>query len=490
MTMPKTFEDYLKFSSRVTVKIRKSLPIDIQILFRAFEVEFSRIYFPTFDLCPRRRSLFLIKACAVGLLRSLRIFRFCLGNIIRPRQKLKPSPSAVVYLHFTRHLADALLPPIIAENQNHPVVILSEAQSSTFFSSDNVDAFVSWTHHIGITDLVLGVFNQFVNLSYVGWREFIKLRAKSRTGRAVDVALYRFYLAEYLQLFVAYRVIDRILQQIKPSSVVGVDTANSLVRLAFELSPRNSSSICLQGGLSAPWSTEWRFCNANIVCVWGEYFSKLIEQQGVEKSRIVVTGSPRFDTFFHPMVSKGSCDSTFSVLVLSTFNTDIYRQYSSRALLDQMKSDIMQLAADNKAIHVAIKPHPSETTADIFPFVPPSSNVTVLDRRSSLADALCRSDVVLSFGSTATLDALLLGKTVGLMGYPGWHWVESFAPVSTCRVITSRSSLISFLGDTKELASSADPTGALLAAGWISPGNSSSRVQSVISTRGGGDVKR
>jgi hypothetical protein len=429
--------------------------------------------------------MFRLRACAVGLFRMSRIFFFCVRNGIRRPEKLTAKPSTIMYLHLTKHLADALLPPVISASPSQQFIVLSDVISVEKGRELYGANFFSYINQIRLDDFVVGLlYNMAILFQTIFLHAFrFDISFCDQKRRAISSAYFRFLTAEYLSLHVARRAITRIFRRIRPTVVVGVDPANPIVRTIFDISNQGSHAVCLQGALSASWSIEWRFLNCDVVCVWGRYFAKLIESQGAPPSAITVTGSPRYDKYIHEISISNVSLEKIVVLVLSTFNTDGYQRYSPRDVLELMKRDILEVAECRPDIEFLVKPHPSEELSDAYRALSLPINVSILDGRSSLSGSLKRCNVVLSFGSTATLDACLEGKIIGLMGYRGWHWIESFSPLPTCKVINSRFGLEEFLRDVHVRDSHASKTGSLddiVEAGWLYRGCASDQIKLVI----------
>jgi hypothetical protein len=69
-------------------------------------------------------------------------------------------------------------------------------------------------------------------------------------------------------------------------------------------------------------------------------------------------------------------------------------------------------------IHLAIKPHPAESSAVYAPFVTGLTNVTTLGADADLAGLLGAADVLVTRNSTVAIDALVLGVPALVIGQP------------------------------------------------------------------------
>lgn len=139
--------------------------------------------------------------------------------------------------------------------------------------------------------------------------------------------------------------------------------------------------------------------------------SGLVEA-GIPSGRIIVSGLPQYDylTSFDSVMkrqevraSMGVGDEDIVILVLTQPDSQQDIIENNRFPSARLFQSLEECTASSSRIKWFVRPHPSQKN-DHFP------NIAPMHR--SLPDMLAASDVVLSKGSTALIDAIILGKPI------------------------------------------------------------------------------
>ncbi len=217
------------------------------------------------------------------------------------------------------------------------------------------------------------------------------------------------------------------LSNIKPSKIVSGDVADPLNRIYSNIAIISKIPIVeIQFGIYDSTSVEWRFCLADKIVVWGEYFSELFENEYfIPKAKIVALGSPRFDYLLSKkkdvdlILNEGN--KSKKVLFASMYSAiSSYDQSYDVRLIDSFKLMVAKVVSSLENIKLYIKPHPLESIEWIKKN--DSDNIIIIDKENDIRDYIPNVDAFITFGSTATFDALLDEKIVLLANTPNLIW--------------------------------------------------------------------
>jgi len=252
---------------------------------------------------------------------------------------------------------------------------------------------------------------------------------------ALDKVFYLLFKC-YLPLILPQAAIAKhILTRHRPALVLSPDTSDARTRIYTLLSKRlNIPCMDIQFGLAGDEAVEWRFFAADCVAVWGEASKEALLKQGVPESRILLTGSPRHDALVHPAESKiRESRRTLNlvagrkvVLLASTYTDSTHTEYSRPETLRKMKCAIFEAAEKIPEITLVVKPHPHEDVRETQALAGGAKNIVFADKTSDIRDLIAVCDAFVSFGSTATIDALIANKLSICPIFPGWPFSEEF----------------------------------------------------------------
>jgi hypothetical protein len=244
--------------------------------------------------------------------------------------------------------------------------------------------------------------------------------------------LFRCYLSQLIpQAAIALHVLTRH----RPALVLSSDTSDARVRLYTLLAKRMGiPTMEVQFGLAGDESIEWRFFSADCVAVWGEEGKDALLQQKVPTTKIVQTGTPRHDALVSPpaeVISRqrsalGLTDTRPIVLLASTYVDRTHNEYARPEVLLDMKRAIFDAASKTPGMVLVVKPHPHENVEATRALAGQAANIVFVDKASDIRDFIAMSDAFVSFGSTATIDALIANKPTICPIFPGWPFSENY----------------------------------------------------------------
>ena len=226
-----------------------------------------------------------------------------------------------------------------------------------------------------------------------------------------------------------------ILEQHRPTMVLTSDIADPRTRV-YTLLCRQMGipSMGVQFGGIGDEGVEWQFLTTDYVAAWGETSKKDMLRHKVPVERIVITGSPRYDCLVTVTEAEvkakramiGVPEKNTMILLASTYHLKTHDKYSNSEVLRSMKRAIFEAADRFPQICLVVKPHPLEDIRETRVLVEKSQNVIFVERQLDIRELTKVCDAFISFGSTATMDALVADKLSICPVFPGWIWSDFF----------------------------------------------------------------
>jgi hypothetical protein len=243
------------------------------------------------------------------------------------------------------------------------------------------------------------------------------------------------FFNSYVRGFVPRAVLARaILNKYKPSLVVTPDMADSRTRVYSSLSKElDIPSLDIQYALMGN-EGLWAFFNSDLVAAWGPSSKTIMMREGVPEDKIVLTGSPRFDyQTFSSNSRLNNLKERYSehgekviILLASTYHPKSHKNYPHTKALNLMKLAISEAIHLNSNLVLIVKPHPHEDFEQTKKFFRNSKNIIFIDKDLDIRDYIHICDVFVSFGSTATMDALAAEKLTICPVFPDWGFSKFY----------------------------------------------------------------
>jgi len=387
--------------------------------------------------------------------------KYGLRDFVRNRHSTQgcfswPTGQTILCLDFSEHISRDVLQPVATRLAEHPDIKVVSLRDKSW-RNPNVGS-----HQNGLHQTVWEHWNQQVglqasNLKQELYRTEKNLRASNvwlniirDDDRCILEHLEPVFLSlfhAYLPLFVSQAVVaQHILESHRPALVISPDVADPRTRV-YTLLCRQMGIPCLdvQFGLVGADGIEWRFSSADKVAVWGETSKEAMLKHGIPKEKIIITGSPRHDCLVSmpdaevkAMQAKlGVPENSAMILLASAYQLNAYDEYSNPELLRSMKRSIFDAADRTQGICLVVKPHPVEDVRETRALAAKNKNIIFVSQKSDIRELTRICDAFVSFGSTATADALISGKLVICPVFPGWIWSDLFKNTEAIVVPTS-----------------------------------------------------
>ena len=425
--------------------LSEALTIDGIPYWEVFAVELARIYIPAALANNNKSSIFTraIKPYMVRVKYALRNYARLRGN---PQNSHSwPTSEAILCLDFSEHIGRDVLQPVVrnlAEMEGKQLVCLRDKpwNYSDVYEHKNIQYQTIW--HYWNWDLKIYVYSVRSKIKRVTryLRESNDLKNNISNidpilWKKLEVVFNRFFIADLYMLVSNAAVARHILKQHRPSLVISGDVADPRTRV-FILQCKNLGVPCLevQFGLIGPEGIEWQFFVADVVAVWGEDAKATMISHGIPENKIIITGTPRNDCLTKATEGEiksarqklGIPEGNTIILLASAYQLKSYDKYSNPNLLSAMKKAVFEAVNNSNNISLIVKPHPSEDENETKSFANSKKNIIFVSRDDDIRELTKICDCFISFGSTATVDALILGKFVICPVFPGWVWSDLF----------------------------------------------------------------
>lgn len=367
-----------------------------------------------------------------------------------------PIGPTILCLDFSEHISRDVLQPIATRLAAHPdcrVVSLSDKS----WKKANQDLCPSglyqtvWEHWDQQVCRQISHLKQEARLTKINLREsnYISsiIRDDDQCMRSYLEHVLNLFFRVFLPFFIPQAIVARhILESHRPALIISPDVADPRTRI-YTLLCRQMGIPCMevQFGATGVEGIEWQFLTADKVAVWGEDSKETMIKHGIPEEKIIITGSPRHDCLVNApdaavkeMRAKlGVPEKGVMVLLASTYQLKTYNDYSNPEILRSMKRAVFEAAANTPGIFLVVKPHPVENVRETRALAEKNKNIIFVSQKSDIRELTMICDAFVSFGSTATVDALIAGKLVICPVFPEWIWSELFKNTGATLVPTS-----------------------------------------------------
>jgi len=218
-----------------------------------------------------------------------------------------------------------------------------------------------------------------------------------------------------------------ILNNVRPSAIVSIDVADPRNRVFTLLANKIGIPVIqLQAGNINQETIEWSFCDDDLMLSHGPNVKPQLAKLGFNIEKVVETGSAKLEKVINTrhceeisLHSRFMINKNTTVLLFLTSYIDLFdtqdEMDSQKTLYNEIYLAVITEVSKKKNISLVIKPHPLEVSTQLAQHNKMASkheNIFVAKASDNTSELIVASDALISFGSTATLDALVLGKPV------------------------------------------------------------------------------
>lgn len=350
----------------------------------------------------------------------------------------------ILCLGFTNQSYRDIMTSIVgnlAHNSSYNVIVISDSKlpSITATITQNSSFIINWQFLDDNNEkIIIEIKKKLKNiLQYLELNNFLdRLIPENKYHLKYEFkkSFKRLFYIHLNNIVVQAVIAKSILKQLKPKIIITPDSSDPRARLfTTQASFLNIPSLSVQFGLVGNEAVEWRFLSTNLVSVWGESSRKAILNQKITNERIVITGSPRYDYIYNKekesnlnKTNLGIQNQKSIVLLASSYGDKSLKNLSLPNTLDIMKSDIFNTINQFPDCVLLIKPHPSENIEQTRKLINNFDNIKIVDKTIDIRELIDICDIFISFGSTATIDALVANKISICPVYHGWSFSDIF----------------------------------------------------------------
>ena len=426
-----------------------------------FATELARIYIPS-ELTNESKTSRLSKKIKLSLINAKYTFR----EFVRKQFFIKSNVSMLplnsfLCLDFTDHMSRDVLYPVVShltEKMDSKVISIRDRPWRNALACSNPNSLYRtiWDHwDEEVAKEVLDLRRELsIIITYLRTSNDLKTIAQANESvlwSKLENVFIRFFDVDLPNLVSIAVLAKHIIEKHSPKLVISADVADPRSRV-FILLCKQMGIPCLeiQFGLAGAEGTEWRFFSADKLAVWGLDAKKTMINHGIKKEYIVITGSPRHDSLTYRDRGKdkltrkilGIPESSHIILLASSYQTHEYDSFSDPQLLYDMKRSVFEAADSSNNIVLVVKPHPSENVKETKRIAGINKNIMFVSQKSDIRELTRICDAFISFGSTATVDAVIARKLVICPVFPGWIWSNLFKDSGVVLVPTSSKEIL------------------------------------------------
>jgi hypothetical protein len=441
--------------------LSETLTLDGIPFWDAFAVELARIYVPA-ALSANSTSSITRQRIWPYLIRT----RYGLQDFIRNRRSTHgcsswPSGHTFLCLGFIDYIYRDILQPVATRLSEHPnVTVVSLSDKS--WRKANVCLHKNETYQTVWEHWDQQVCNRVSKLR----KDLCRIERELRTSNILsdiirdddrsiwaqlEPVFYLFFRA-YVPLLIPQAVVaQHIIERHRPAFVISPDVADPRTRFYTLLCLQKSiPCIEVQFGLAGDEGIEWQFFSAEKVTALGGTSKEAMLKHGIPEEKIIITGSPRHDCLVNvpdvevkSMRAKlGVPEKSAMILLASAYQLNDYDGYSNPELLRAMKRSVFEAADKSQGICLVVKPHPLEDVHETRALAERNNNIIFVSQKTDIRELTRICDAFISFGSTATADALISGKLVICPVFQGWIWSDLFKNTGATLVPTSNEEVL------------------------------------------------
>ncbi|MBU3601781.1 CDP-glycerol glycerophosphotransferase family protein [Polynucleobacter sp. AM-25C3] len=357
-----------------------------------------------------------------------------------------PKNETILFLGFSWYLARDVLLPIAEEMMGNdsliPILLVDEVPELIEKQGVFCGTHLARTHR---TSKVRKWGLDFAKKSELRVLEIIKNNkgfqvsprvAPMKLQRNISEALIKgaFYLSDTLALA------KHIIEEHHPSVVVSIDCADPRTRAYMQIARKiGIPTVQIQAGPIDEGCAEWKFFQDDWVFVQGEMPKDQLISHGVPLEKIVVTGSPRYDRLCQSTKAEilalrerfGIPTSARILVLASTYSLAAFGQ-NAVSSLRVMKKTLFEAINTTPDVWLIVKPHPLENVQETRNLAAGFARIVFAGHDENIRQYICASDAFLSFGSTATYEALIINKPTICLRFSGWgELVSDFLATSS-----------------------------------------------------------
>jgi hypothetical protein len=256
------------------------------------------------------------------------------------------------------------------------------------------------------------------------------LDSKELKNLKIALDFIRTYSEETVPRFLA--VAYHIFLKYPPKAIVSIDVADPRSRI-FTLIANHFKIpvIQLQAGPIDEDCIEWRFCYDDLILANGCIGQLALEEHGILKDKILTLGSAKHDKVLEfknyssfKLRENFKIENKLKIVLLLSSYTELSstspKLSKQLILFNNIFNSIIKGIINQKNLVLIIKPHPLESIDRLKAISNKKDRIYITSIQENTTKLIACADAVITFGSTATLDAILLNKLTICPQFSDW----------------------------------------------------------------------
>lgn len=159
---------------------------------------------------------------------------------------------------------------------------------------------------------------------------------------------------------------------------------------------------------------------ADYFCCWGKITKDWLVKSGIEEKRLILTGSPRYDSYFSNSLYN-NYESGNILLATSGIPSNTFSIFSSVRCIEEYEKGIRSVCRAARSFpdkRFVVKLHPyADEGFDIVKVILEENPQANIIKNAGIVETIKNSDIVISTGSSVLLEAMILHKPTIMLRY-------------------------------------------------------------------------
>ena len=231
---------------------------------------------------------------------------------------------------------------------------------------------------------------------------------------------------------------------------------------------------------------------ADKMFVWGRTSKEWMIKNGLDKNNLIITGSPKFDEYHKNNEIRIRIRNIFNIpktskIICLIAEANLTQKDPRFFLLNKEEMEFYRTMFRNiskeKDLYLIVKPHPSDRHKNFIDEIMRKENIKncrIVEKNFPLNALLNQSDIIMTLGSTVTLEAMFFKKPIIIIDLFNKKSMVPFIENKMCVGINKKENLISIIRDEIKNRSSVKKYENVLENYALSDGKSSERISEII----------
>src|SRR3989344_876762 len=267
--------------------------------------------------------------------------------------------------------------------------------------------------------------------------------------------LISLFLSDALHLYTHKIFYSKLFSYVQPSQIVTVTNDSSNQTLITAAKKLSIPTLEIQHGITSGYYGI--YLKSDKLAVWGKIPKDIYSKSGVPINKMVVTGWPGYESYLNRKYAKSEINpKNVSVTLLAQDPEGMSLLFMKKSAEENLEIFFKSVSMLGFKTKVVIRLHPRADNSILFTIAEKYGVKFRLSENETLGGLLSKTDIVVGQTTSATLEAIIMGKPVIYL--PSMHWPAKFVEgsgavfeVKTSEEIMDKINLIMKNGITGEM---------------------------------------